>query len=153
MKKNIPIFTLMLAIFILIPFNVNAMSLKAYTSTGGINTIEVESSDTIETVKEKIGIPEGKTINDTILVHNGKELENGRTLSDYSIKSTDILYILGELYHTFNANGGQFGCISELECIPDNQTEYFMHHYALYEKSNYLIHKYTSDKQKDIFYL
>lgn len=141
MKKNIPIFTLMLAIFILIPFNVNAMSLKAYTSTGGINTIEVESSDTIETVKEKIGIPEGKTINNTILVHNGKELENGRTLSDYSIKSTDILYILGDLYHTFNANGGQFGCISELECIPDTQTKYLMHHYALYEKSDYLIPK------------
>ena len=141
MKKNIPIFTLMLEIFILIPFSVNAMSLTAYTSTGGINTIEVESSDTIETVKEKIGIPEGKTINDTILVHNGKELENGRTLSDYSIKSTDILYILGELYHTFNANGGQFGCISELECIPDTQTKYLMHHYALYEKSDYLIPK------------
>lgn len=141
MKKNIPIFTLMLAIFILIPFNVNAMSLKAYTSTGRINTIEVESSDTIETVKEKIGIPEGKTINDTILVHNGKELENGRTLSDYSIKSTDILYILGDLYHTFNSNGGQFGCISELECIPDDQTEYLMPHYTLYEKSDYLIPK------------
>lgn len=141
MKKNIPIFTLILAIFILIPFNVHAMSLNAYAANGHINTIEVESSDTIETVKEKIGIPEGKTINDTILVHNGKELENGRTLSDYSIKSTDILYMLGDLYHTFNSNGGQFGCISELECIPDDQTEYLMPHYILYEKSAHIIPK------------
>ena len=141
MKKNIPLFTIILAIFILIPIKVNAMQLKAYAATGHINTIEVESSDTIEAVKEKIGIPTGKTINDTTLIYNGKELQNGRTLGDYSIKSTDILYMLGDLYHTFNANGGQFGCISELECIPDDQTEYLMPHYILYEKSDYIIPK------------
>ena len=141
MKKNIPLFTIVLVIFVLIPIKVNAMQLKAYADSGHINTIEVESSDTIEAVKEKIGIPTGKTINDTMLIYNGKELQNGRTLGDYSIKSTDILYMLGELYHTFNTNGGQFGCISELECIPDNQTEYLMPHYTLYEKSDYIIPK------------
>ena len=52
MKKNIPLFTIVLMIYVLIPIKINAMQLKAYAASGHINTIEVESSDTIEAVKE-----------------------------------------------------------------------------------------------------
>ena len=96
MKKRI--FSIILSIcmvLMLAPISAKAMKIYVDLSITGeaTLTLEVESGDSIDNVKEKIKNQTGYPKEQQILKYNETVLENGRTLADYNIQKEKTLVL------------------------------------------------------------
>lgn len=64
-------------------------------------TVDVEASDLISKVKDKISERLGIPSSEQRLIHGGKQLEETRTLMDYSIQPQSTIHLVMRLHGGF----------------------------------------------------
>ena len=75
----------------------SSMQIFIKTLNGKTISLDVDSLDTVQTVKCKIQPKEGISVYQHKLIHSGRQLEDGRTLSDYRIQKQSTLHLIIQL--------------------------------------------------------
>ena len=94
--------------------------------------LEVENSESIEVIKQKIQEKEGIPSPQQRLIFIGKQLENHHTLNDYNIQNKDIIYlILRPATHSITLSANNFITSVETLVIPSSMGAPFNYHDAI----------------------
>ncbi len=90
------LYGLLLCVFlwvIAVPMEAYAMPIYVKTLSGDTYTLEVEPNDSINSVKDQVEEQTGVMSEKQNLIYAGKQLENGKTLSDYNIQRESTLHL------------------------------------------------------------